>query len=841
MKRMALTVSALMAIGMAAQAATIPLELPKPDGKPVNPKKPVKVYILAGQSNMVGMGDISGCSPQYPSVFLAADPAIIPGVMPAGVSRGRGGNRWSWKGASALATHGIYQSADAKAEKGAVVALYEGACDPKADYSKMKSAKTDKVALGTLSATLPALDGPCTPVVAGFIDVPAAGNYTVHVGFGDSTYAVAVLDGKEVYRREPDGKPAITKVTLEAGKRYPVQITYFKGGSAAFWLEQVDLVGRGDLVYLTKNEKKFQYLVDDAGNWTVRNDVYFQEARVAPEGRGCPLTATSNGRSIGPEVGFGYVMGTFHDEQVLLIKTAMGNRALGFDFRPPSSGRNDPDSQWEGLEYRLMVKGVHETLDNIAKVVPDYQGQGYEIAGFVWWQGHKDSGSTKEEYEKNLANLINDVRKEFNVPKMRAVVATVGFHGYRLPESWQGVWEAQMAVGDPKQHPEFAGTVASVDTRDFWREVEESPRGQDYHYNRNPETYLLVGEALGRAMVRMEGGEAEVIPTSDREERLKAELAAEATKPVPTEQQLAASLAAIKPMLLDGVMEKFLSNPRNQPALQAAIKGSNKPAKMPEYLDDAIDDLVAYYETADVHDYDWKPFGGDLKNATWDYSGFNLPNSPYKAGDDSEGDGGEDGEEDAPAAKGKGGKSEPSLEITLPSEMENWYMPAFDPKKSGWQSAAAPFGVPRDEMLPSNITWLAKYPDYPLKRELPKTIVEKDVLLIRKTVELPPMKEGCRYRIRVDGSIHKNSGEGYAIYVNGKLLAEMKMGVLAFRRQGLRGSHIWNDFREEFKGGEVTIAVANFPMSNWAPGESVPILRPLSVWIEEQKIPPVGE
>ena len=83
-----------------------------------------------------------------------------------------------------------------------------------------------------------------------------------------------------------------------------------------------------------------------------------------------------------------------------------------------------------------------------------------------------------------------------------------------------------MAVGDPKQHPEFAGTVASVDTRDFWREVEESPRSQDYHYNRNAETYLLVGESMGRAMVRLLGGEAEAIPKSDREARVAAAMAA---------------------------------------------------------------------------------------------------------------------------------------------------------------------------------------------------------------------------------------------------------------------------------------------------------------------------
>ena len=101
--------------------------------------------------------------------------------------------------------------------------------------------------------------------------------------------------------------------------------------------------------------------------------------------------------------------------------------ALGFDFRPPSSGYAVPASEWEGLEYRLMVKGVRQTLDTIDKVVPGYAGQGYEIAGFRWFQGHKDGGSTKEAYEKNLVNLINDLRKEFKAPKMKAVVATVGF------------------------------------------------------------------------------------------------------------------------------------------------------------------------------------------------------------------------------------------------------------------------------------------------------------------------------------------------------------------------------------------------------------------------------
>ena len=42
--------------GLVAVAKDVSVNLPRPDGKPGNPAKPVKVYILAGQSNMVGLG-----------------------------------------------------------------------------------------------------------------------------------------------------------------------------------------------------------------------------------------------------------------------------------------------------------------------------------------------------------------------------------------------------------------------------------------------------------------------------------------------------------------------------------------------------------------------------------------------------------------------------------------------------------------------------------------------------------------------------------------------------------------------------------------------------------------
>ena len=61
--------------------------------------------------------------------------------------------------------------------------------------------------------------------------------------------------------------------------------------------------------------------------------------------------------------------------------------------------------------------------------------------------------------------------------------------------------EVQLALADAEKHPEFKGNVAGVETRDFWRDRSQSPSGQNYHWNRNWETYYLIGKGMGDAMV----------------------------------------------------------------------------------------------------------------------------------------------------------------------------------------------------------------------------------------------------------------------------------------------------------------------------------------------------
>lgn len=776
-----------------AVAVELPDQLPDPDTAPVDTSKPVQVYILAGQSNMVGMGNISGARCRYTGIYLTADPAAPKGPMRVGQAIYK------------ISPNGVYLSAGPKADKGATVSIYKGAYDAAMNYDKAKPAKTETVALGVVQGALPSISGPHTHVVRGYVEVSESGIYSMSPGYGESSYNVMELDGREVYRKNVGGQGVKQKVTLEAGKRYAVKITYFKGGSTAFSMSKLDLLGKGDLEIVTKRDKKFPNLIDDKGEWTVRNDVYFQEARLGFKGG--PLNVGVGGTTIGPELEFGHVMGYYHDEQVLLIKTAQGNRSLGFDFRPPSSGRKDPNSEWEALEYRLMIEGVHKTLDQIAKIVPGYKGQGYEIAGFVWWQGHKDSFSPEliAEYEKNLVNLINDVRKEFKVPKMPAVVATVGFGGHNMADKFLKILDAQMAVGDPKKHPEFADTVVSVDTRDFWREVDESPADQDYHYNRNAETYMLVGDTLGRAMVDLIEGK-----------RSEAGSPAQPARQQPFAQQVErgpadpkAAQAALKPIIIDGMIPEFIG--RNQAALLSEAN-AEKGKRVTPFLNDTLGfGLTEFYRQAGVHEYDWHAFGLDLKNMKWDYYSFDPQETKPK-------------DEGGPRYR----------KVTYPEGMTNWFAVDFDAAKAGWKSGLPPFGQLGGKLEPLSDSCKASFCGCSVP---PRSLWDKEVLLLRGTFEIPRFKAGHRYRIVVGGSAHVNAGEGYAIYINGKQLIAYPNGVGKGQGGQPRGAFIDKQFVKEFQGGKVTIAATSFLKCFHPRDKSIPPRGHFNLWVEEMEIP----
>jgi alpha-galactosidase len=253
--------------------------------------------------------------------------------------------------------------------------------------------------------------------------------------------------------------------------------------------------GKGSLSFLAENDPKYKPLKDKAGKWVERDDVSIwflgRKGKLAP-GFG------SNGGTIGPELGFGQVVGDALQEPVLLIKTAWGGKSLQKDFRPPGSGGE------VGPYYTEMFTHVKGLLDDLKTEFPQYRS-GYEIAGFGWHQGWNDGcdQAATQEYEQNLANFIRDVRKELGIAKLPFVIADSGFGGKDEKNARRLMIRSAQAA--PAKTREFKGNVACVPTESFFRTPEESPSSQGYHWNGNAETYCLIGEAMGKAMLELMG------------------------------------------------------------------------------------------------------------------------------------------------------------------------------------------------------------------------------------------------------------------------------------------------------------------------------------------------
>ncbi|MEM7453484.1 MAG: sialate O-acetylesterase [Planctomycetota bacterium] len=440
-------------------------------------KVPVKVFILMGQSNMVGMGDISG-----------------------------GGVRWGDEFISP------------------VLFIYDGEYSPEANYDRISPVQTLELeSFGGVNPT-PYPDGG-THVVRGQIKMKQAGVYRFKPGYQASTHNIMEINGAEVHRREPGTDSIFNDIRLEADEVVEFKITYLTDSvNGLGWVQRTDIPGTLETV--VNADGKFPELADENGNWLQRDDVTYKGV-ISAVGQG-PLCAGIQGNTIGPELGFGFVVGDYLDEPVLLIKASIGNRSLGWDILPPGSerfeydgriyaGYRDTTASWiegeakdevnwyAGKQYDEYVQATHDVLNEFDNLFPQFGDRGFEVAGFAWWQGHKDGNEAHaSRYEQNLVRLINSLRSEFNAPDAPFVIATIGFDGWDLAGPHVTVANAQLAVsGETGNYPDFEGNVRTVETRDFWRAVQDSPRNQGYHYNRNAETYMLVGQALGKAMVEL--------------------------------------------------------------------------------------------------------------------------------------------------------------------------------------------------------------------------------------------------------------------------------------------------------------------------------------------------
>ncbi|MCX6877838.1 MAG: sialate O-acetylesterase [Verrucomicrobia bacterium] len=322
---------------------------------------------------------------------------------------------------------------------------------------------------------------------------------------------------------KPNGKPA------DMSK--PVQVFILLGQSNMVGMGKI-AGGEGSLEHAVKTKNKYSYLVDDAGGWIERKDVRFVRFM---QGKGMLANEWMGikGGTIGPEFGIGHAIGNAVDEPVMILKSCIGNRGLGWDLLPPGSeryeyngkvyaGYKDRPASWEMDKAKGTATEPPPWLDKNGKPIDWYAGKNYdedtadakkalaeldkyypeatkyEVAGFLFWQGEKDLGdeSYANRYEQNLVQFIKQLRKDFNAPDAKFVLATLGEATKDIGGNEGKVLEAQLAVdGTRGKHPEFKGNVATVFTNPM-----AQGGGGNGHYGGKAEVYMDVGEAMGRAM-----------------------------------------------------------------------------------------------------------------------------------------------------------------------------------------------------------------------------------------------------------------------------------------------------------------------------------------------------
>lgn len=283
---------------------------------------------------------------------------------------------------------------------------------------------------------------------------------------------------------------------------------------------QSNMEGKGAIKHLEKlladkaTAETYKHLTD-GDNWAQRDDVYIKYNDDRGQGKLSVGYATPKNR-FGPELQFGHVVGDALKEPVLIIKCAWGGRALAVRFRPPSSGLGDYKTRDKktkelkplpkevyGEAYRDTIRIVRETLADIKNVVPDYDGSGYELSGFVFFQGFNDIIDAKKnkEYGTNLANLIRDVRKDLGAPKMPFIIGELGQQGKEPEKRYaEKHFRFRKVQRDVAEMDEFKHTVRYVKTGIYVVKDGDKFDG-GYHYMGRADTFFHIGNAFGEAIL----------------------------------------------------------------------------------------------------------------------------------------------------------------------------------------------------------------------------------------------------------------------------------------------------------------------------------------------------
>lgn len=314
---------------------------------------------------------------------------------------------------------------------------------------------------------------------------------------------------------DPDGKPA------DMSK--PVQVFLIMGQSNTLEMGKVS----------DELKTAYPFLADDAGAWTTRQDVRNVSVMV---GKGVYrnewLTVEGKGK-IGIEIGAGHQLGHAIDAPVMILKSSIGNRSLGWDLLPPGTprytfeGKEEPgyreyvdggkiltyepgvskvigtkgkskgkevDPWYAGKQYDDDVANAKKILEDLGTYYPG--ATQYEVAGIIWWQGDKDMRNAAHAamYEKHLSLLLAALRKDFNAPNAKFVCASLGQTDESDTESGHG--KILHAMKNFAASSDDIGFVYS-------KPLLDAPSSSSGHYSGNAKTYMNVGLALGAKMAEL--------------------------------------------------------------------------------------------------------------------------------------------------------------------------------------------------------------------------------------------------------------------------------------------------------------------------------------------------
>ena len=237
------------------------------------------------------------------------------------------------------------------------------------------------------------------------------------------------------------------------------------------------------------------------------------------------------GKKMGPEYGFGLSMAQKIDGPILLIKTSWGGKSLNYDFRPPSAGPyelNEKEKAGEkaeevkknvGLYYRMMHESVQEVLVNLKEMHPSYDPDaGYEIAGFVWFQGFNDQFSPefRDNYASNMISFIKDVRTACKVPNLPFIIGVLGTPRTAEKVAENAVSVAQrnaaqrlglenkvLAVESYKDYATFSHEIFSKGWPKHYHEWDLVGSDRPYHYLGSGTFFVRLGDSFANAMFQL--------------------------------------------------------------------------------------------------------------------------------------------------------------------------------------------------------------------------------------------------------------------------------------------------------------------------------------------------